>query len=112
MDPISSAAKGPVPAHSGADDMSAVSNLFHPIQVGKTKLKHRVVLAPLTRIQADNAHVPTDLQVEYYAQRASVPGTLLITEATFISANGAGMNLVPGVWSDAQVEGWRKVGST
>ena len=85
------------------------SKLFKPIRVGNIELKHRVVLAPLTRYRADKAHVPTDLMVDYYAQRASTPGGLLITEATFIAARAGGYEQVPGIWSDAQVEGWKKV---
>ena len=73
------------------------------------QLAHRIVLAPLTRYRADIAHVPTDIMAEYYAQRASVSGTLLITEATFIAAKAGGYEQVPGIWSDAQVEGWKKV---
>lgn len=86
-----------------------VPKLFQPIRVGNLTLGHRVTLAPLTRFRASDAHVPTDLMVDYYAQRASVPGTLLITEATFIAAQAGGMNNVPGIWSPEQVEGWKKV---
>lgn len=87
----------------------ADSKLFKPIRVGNIELKHRVVLAPLTRYRATKAHVPTDLMVDYYAQRASTPGGLLITEATFIAARAGGYEQVPGIWSDEQVEGWKKV---
>ena len=83
--------------------------LFEPIRVGRLNLAHRIVLAPLTRYRADEAHVPTDMMVEYYSQRASTPGTLLITEATFIAARASGYDNIPGIWSDAQVEGWKKV---
>lgn len=72
-------------------------------------LKHRVVLAPLTRYRADDAHVPTDMMAEYYAQRASVSGTLLITEVAFIAAKAGGLNNIPGIWSDEQIKGWKKV---
>ncbi|KAI0629633.1 NADH:flavin oxidoreductase/NADH oxidase [Trametes polyzona] len=92
--------------------MSSNSNtpaLFQPIQVGDIKLAHRVVLAPLTRFRADSAHVHTDLGVEYYKQRASVPGTLLITEATYITAQAGGMPNVPGIWNDAQIAAWKKI---
>ncbi|QRV96275.1 NADH:flavin oxidoreductase/NADH oxidase [Ceratobasidium sp. AG-Ba] len=54
-------------------------------------------------------HVHTDLAVQYYAQRAEVPGTLLITEATFIAAEAGGFRNVPGIWNDAQVAAWKKV---
>ena len=94
---------------SKSQEQWSESNLFKPIRVGPVELKHRIILAPLTRLRADQAHVLTKLQPEHYAQRASVPGTLLITEATFISAKGGGSNNVPGVWSDEQVNGWKKV---
>ncbi|KDQ53954.1 hypothetical protein JAAARDRAFT_38938 [Jaapia argillacea MUCL 33604] len=89
--------------------MSSTSALFKPIRLGNLSLSHRVVLAPLTRLRATSAHVPTDLQTEYYKQRASTPGTLLITEATFIAAKAGGLPNVPGIWNDEQVVGWKKV---
>ena len=85
------------------------ARLFQPIRVGDVELHHSVVLAPLTRYRADDAHVPTDLMVEYYAQRASVPGTLLITEVAFIAPRAGGFNNVPGIWSEEQVAGWKRV---
>ncbi|KAL5505025.1 hypothetical protein ACEPAH_7688 [Sanghuangporus vaninii] len=85
------------------------SKLFQPIRIGNLDLAHRVVLAPLTRFHADDAHVPTDLMVEHYAQRASVPGTLLIAEATPVAAKAGGLANLPGIWSDAQIEGWTKI---
>ncbi|KAI0752143.1 NADH:flavin oxidoreductase/NADH oxidase [Fomes fomentarius] len=92
-----------------ASSESVVPALFQPIQIGDIKLGHRVVLAPLTRFRADNEHVHTDLAVEYYTQRASVPGTLLITEATYISPESGGIPNVPGVWNEAQIAAWKKV---
>ncbi|KAG8739384.1 hypothetical protein FRC10_005676 [Ceratobasidium sp. 414] len=91
--------------------MSSVSSsqLFQPLQVGDITLQHRVVMAPLTRFRADKQHAHGDLAVQYYAQRAEVPGTLLITEATFIAAEAGGYNNVPGIWSDAQIAAWKKV---
>lgn len=83
--------------------------LFTPIQVGDCALQHRMVLPPLTRNRATKAHVPTDLQVEYYAQRGSTPGTLLITEGTFIAPQAGGYPHVPGIWNDDQVAGWKRV---
>ncbi|KAI0057199.1 FMN-linked oxidoreductase [Artomyces pyxidatus] len=83
--------------------------LFHPIKLGDLKLQHRVVLAPLTRFRANDAHEHTDLGIEYYAQRASVPGTLLITEATFIAQRATGYPNAPGVWSDKQIAAWKKI---
>ena len=86
--------------------MSALSS---PIRIGNSELKHRVVMAPLTRYRADENHVPLDMVVEYYAQRASVPGTLIITEATFIAPEAGGFSCAPGIYNDAQVQAWRKV---
>ncbi|OBZ74410.1 Chanoclavine-I aldehyde reductase [Grifola frondosa] len=84
-------------------------NLFSPIKVGDITLSHRVALAPLTRCRADAAHTPTEAAVKYYDQRAREPGTLLITEATFIAAKAGGQKRVPGIWSDEQVSAWKKV---
>ncbi|KZP26859.1 NADH:flavin oxidoreductase/NADH oxidase [Athelia psychrophila] len=83
--------------------------LFEPIQVGNSSLLHRVVLAPLTRNRGTSAHVPGPTMPEYYAQRASVPGTLLVTEATFIAPQAGGYPNVPGIWNEEQIEGWKKV---
>jgi N-ethylmaleimide reductase len=83
--------------------------LFSPIRIGAIDLAHRVVLAPLTRMRADMpGNVPGDLMATYYGQRAS-EGGLMITEATFISPTGNGGYASPGILSDAQVAGWRKV---
>ncbi|KAI8993862.1 NADH:flavin oxidoreductase/NADH oxidase [Trametes punicea] len=91
--------------------MSSTSTpaLFQPMQVGDVKLGHRVVLPPLTRYRADHEHVHTDMGVEYYKQRASVPGTLLIAEATVIAAPAGGVPNVPGIWNDAQIAAWKKI---
>jgi NADPH2 dehydrogenase len=73
-------------------------------------LQHRIVLAPLTRVRAHANHVPTPQGAAYYSQRGSTRGTLLVTEATFISQNAGGYDNVPGIYTDAHVEGWKKVG--
>lgn len=84
-------------------------HLFSPLKVGPYQLKHRVALAPLTRMRAAKPSLaPRQLNAEYYAQRAT-PGGLLIAEASPVLATGFGNPGVPGVYSDAQVEGWRKV---
>ena len=83
--------------------------LFKPIKVGRITLQHRVVLAPLTRYRAYASHVPGPQQASYYSQRGSAPGTLLITEATFISHDAGGFGHVPGIYTDAQINGWKKV---
>src|SRR5664279_538541 len=83
--------------------------LFSPLQVGRYQLKHRVVLAPLTRMRAAKPSLaPRPLNAEYYAQRAT-PGGLLIAEASPVAATGFGSPGVPGIYSEAPVEGWRRV---
>lgn len=90
--------------------MAGTSKLFKPLRLGRSDLSNRIALAPLTRFRADDDNVPMqDLVPEYYAQRASVPGTLLITEATFIAPQAAGYPLAPGIWSQAQIDGWKHV---
>eukprot|EP00934_Nitzschia_sp_Nitz4_P003130 Nitzschia sp. Nitz4//scaffold180_size44305//22214//23563//NITZ4_007240-RA/size44305-processed-gene-0.22-mRNA-1//-1//CDS//3329539470//3120//frame0 len=86
------------------------SKLFTPLQVGRMGLlKHRVVLAPLTRNRAlEPDLVPSELAVQYYKQRAS-DGGLLITEATCISPEALAYPAVPGIWTDKQVDGWKRV---
>lgn len=78
-----------------------------PIQFGELKLKNRVVMAPLTRSRATADRVPTAMMAEYYAQRASAG--LIISEATVISEEANGYEKTPGLFSDAQVEGWKLV---
>ena len=89
--------------------MALTSKLFQSIKVGDMALKHRVVLAPLTRNRANAQHVHGDLAVEYYRQRASEPGTLLITEATFIAGKAGGYQHVPGLWNKEQTAAWKRV---
>jgi NADPH2 dehydrogenase len=85
--------------------------LFSPIQVGEIQLAHRVVMAPLTRFRADDDHVPlaADVVAQYYAQRGIVPGTLLVSEATFIAPQAGGYGNAPGIWSQKQIDAWKKV---
>ncbi|KAK4518495.1 uncharacterized protein ATC70_008713 [Mucor velutinosus] len=91
--------------------MSTSQALFSPIKVGANTLKHRVVLAPLTRLRATTEAVPTDLQAEYYKQRAS-EGGLLIAEGTAISSVARAWLQAPGIYNKEQVEGWKKVTSS
>ncbi|KAI8064276.1 uncharacterized protein B0P05DRAFT_554815 [Gilbertella persicaria] len=88
--------------------MNTKNALFSATKIGNLQLKHRVVLCPLTRYRATKEAVPTDLQVEYYKQRAS-EGGLLITEATFISPSAGSYPQAPGIFSKEQIEGWKKV---
>jgi len=89
------------------------SNLFQPIKVGKLTLNHRVVLAPVTRFRAtQKTHVPIlPLVGQFYAQRSSCPGTLLISEAVFISPKAGGFDNVPGIWNKSQISSWKEVNS-
>ncbi|KAI0702828.1 NADH:flavin oxidoreductase/NADH oxidase [Cerioporus squamosus] len=92
------------------ESAEAVPTLFQPVQVGDVTLGHRVVLAPLTRLRANNKHVHTDLAVTYYAQRASVPGTLLITESTYIAPYAGHFSPnAPGVWNEEQIAAWKRI---
>ena len=86
------------------------SRLFEPLTVGNLMLKHRIIMAPLTRFRSDDNHVPIlPLVKEYYSQRASVPGTLLVTEATLISPQASGYASVPGIWTKEQSKAWKEV---
>eukprot|EP00928_Gymnodinium_smaydae_P066670 TRINITY_DN49647_c0_g1_i1.p1 TRINITY_DN49647_c0_g1~~TRINITY_DN49647_c0_g1_i1.p1 ORF type:complete len:420 (-),score=41.47 TRINITY_DN49647_c0_g1_i1:47-1306(-) len=83
--------------------------LFQPHRAGALDLSHRIVLAPLTRNRATEPSLtPSSMHVEYYSQRAT-PGGLIITEATNISPEAMGYLSVPGIWTDEQVEAWRRV---
>ncbi|MEQ1488780.1 MAG: alkene reductase [Methylotenera sp.] len=82
-------------------------DLFSPVTLGSIALKNRMIMAPLTRNRAGEGGVPHDLNTTYYAQRATAG--LIITEATPISAMAHGYPALPGVYTDAQVAGWKKV---
>ena len=84
-----------------------MAELSSPVQFGDLKLKNRVIMAPLTRSRATDDRVPTAMMAEYYAQRASAG--LIISEATVIAEEANGYLNTPGLFSDAQVEGWKKV---
>ncbi|MDY0030220.1 MAG: alkene reductase [Pseudobdellovibrionaceae bacterium] len=85
-----------------------MTTLLEPLKIGDLELQNRVIMAPLTRSRANNeGRVPNDLMVEYYAQRASAG--MIITEATCVTPTGVGYANTPGIWSDEQVTGWRKV---
>ena len=84
-------------------------SLFSPLKVGPYQLKHRLMLAPLTRMRAAKpALAPRPLNAEYYAQRAT-PGGLLIAEASPVMATGFGSPGVPGIYTEQQIAGWREV---
>ncbi len=82
-------------------------NLFQPLQAGAIELPNRILMAPLTRVRADENHVPTDLMVEHYTQRASAG--LIIAEATAVSEESSAFGNEPGIYNEAQISGWKKV---
>lgn len=82
-------------------------DLFSPAQLGSIQLSNRMVMAPLTRNRAGEGGVPQDLNVTYYAQRATAG--LIITEATPISPMAHGYPALPGIYNEAQVAGWKKI---
>ncbi|MDT0347579.1 alkene reductase [Streptomyces litchfieldiae] len=81
--------------------------LWTPIAVGDIPLPHRLAMAPMTRDRSTPEGVPTELNAEYYVQRAS--NALIISEGTQPSPDGQGYLLTPGIHSDEQIAGWRKV---
>src|SRR5437660_5744607 len=83
-----------------------MSVLFSKATLGSLSLQNHLVMCPLTRSRAIG-NVPNDLMVEYYGQRATAG--LIITEGTSPSPNGLGYARIPGIYSDAQVAGWKKV---
>jgi N-ethylmaleimide reductase len=87
--------------------MTAMNKLWSPVKVGKLTLNHRLAMAPMTRSRAKQDGSPGDHAAEYYAQRASLG--LLISEGTQPSDDGQGYTTTPGIYTDAHVEGWRKV---
>jgi N-ethylmaleimide reductase len=81
--------------------------LFTPLTLGALSLPNRIIMPPLTRMRAGPGGVPTALNAEYYAQRASAG--LNITEATAISVQGHGYPQMPGIHTEEQIAGWRLV---
>lgn len=90
-------------------DALGETKLFKPIKVGANTLSQRIAHAPTTRLRATADNVPTDLQLQYYKDRAQTPGTLLITEATYVSEGGIGLPHTPGIWNDTQAKAWKQI---
>ncbi len=84
-----------------------MASLFDPLAVGELTLPNRIIMAPLTRSRAGVQRVPNELMAEYYRQRASAG--LILSEATVVTPMGVGYAHTPGIWSDEQVAGWRRV---
>ncbi|MDR3727106.1 MAG: alkene reductase [Terracidiphilus sp.] len=87
-----------------------MASLLDPIQIGDISLPNRVIMAPLTRLRGTPDHIPTQLIVDYYTQRASAG--LIISEGTPVVPQGVGYANVPGIWSPRQVEAWKLVTSS
>ena len=82
--------------------------LFDPIKIGDLELRNRIFMAPLTRSRAvGGKRVPNALMTEYYVQRASAG--LILTEATAVTPQGVGYADTPGIWSDEQIDGWKRI---
>lgn len=84
-----------------------MSILFQPLTAGDLQLRNRLVLAPLTRARAGVERIPNALMQDYYVQRASAG--LILTEATAITPSAVGYADTPGIWSDEQITGWKKI---
>jgi 2,4-dienoyl-CoA reductase-like NADH-dependent reductase (Old Yellow Enzyme family) len=85
-----------------------MSSLFTPLQLGAIRLPNRIIMAPLTRARAvGEGRVPNDLMVKYYTERATAG--LILTEATSVDPMGVGYANTPGIWSEEQVAGWKKI---
>src|SRR5271170_1343648 len=85
----------------------SIDTLFSSLRLGAIQLTNRIVMAPLTRMRAGAANVPTPLNAEYYAQRSSAG--LIISEGTAISDQAQGYPNAPGIYTAAQIAGWRTV---
>lgn len=83
------------------------TDLFEPVKIGAWQLANRIAMAPLTRCRVKNDGIPGPMQAAYYAQRASAG--LIISEATNISPRGRGYAYTPGIFTEAQINGWRQV---
>ena len=87
--------------------MSSLFPLFEPLCVGAMEVPNRMFMAPLTRCRAQEGHVPGELMAEYYAQRATAG--LIIAEATMAMERNSAFYAEPGIYSEAQVVGWKGV---
>ena len=81
--------------------------LFEPLQIGALTIPNRIVMAPLTRCRCSPGRVPNDLMAEYYGQRSRFG--MILCEATSVDSLGVGYPDTPGIWSEEQVAGWKKV---
>ena len=89
--------------------MSDVLTVLSPVKLGPYELPNRLAMAPLTRCRASSDGIPNELMMEYYRQRASAG--LIISEATPVSPQGKGYPYTPGIYNDAQIQGWQAITS-
>lgn len=82
-------------------------NLFSGYKLGEIELSNRMVMAPMTRSRAIVGNVPNPLAVTYYTQRASAG--LIVTEGSQVSPQGVGYIRTPGIYSPAQIDGWKQI---
>lgn len=87
-----------------------MSRLFEPFQLGDLELANRIIMSPLTRSRASKGRIPNELMGEYYKQRSSAG--LILSEATAVTPMGVGYADTPGIWSNEQVDGWKKITQT
>ncbi|MFW1064926.1 alkene reductase [Vibrio parahaemolyticus] len=87
--------------------MNKELNLFTPIKLGNIEIKNRIVMAPLTRARAGLDHIPNDLMVEYYSQRASAG--LIIAECTMLKERTSAFLSEPGIYTEEQIVAWKNV---
>jgi len=100
----------PLPQNSTKESAIEDSKLFQPLRIGDIDIANRVVMAPLTRSRADEAKgdIPGSMMnIEYYRQRSNAG--LIISEGTPVAPEGKGYMATPGIYSDAQVEGWKTI---
>ncbi|KAL0021784.1 hypothetical protein WJX79_010845 [Trebouxia sp. C0005] len=97
------------PAYTAQSRQADISELFQPLNVGRAKLRNRIVYAPLTRCRA-TGNVPQDNAIKYYTQRAhGCEGGLIIAEGTAVSESGRGYPDVPGIYDQEQILQWKKI---
>ena len=88
----------------------STSKVFEPFSIGNVQLQHRIAMAPLTRLRADADNIQLPISIEYYSQRAVVPGTLIISEASAIShRTSSSFPHAPGIWNDEHIQRWKEV---
>lgn len=98
-------------SESGSDDEIKTANslLFKPLQIGNVRTHHRIVMPGVSRMRATQDHVPTDMMLQYYSQRAAVPGTLIITEGNIVAPEHSGYTNAPGIWNQDQIDAWKTI---